>query len=63
MTQNKPSAYDQGWAAFRAGSGLSENPYDQNGYTTLHARWEDGWFNAELYDSKYPAPVPQMEDE
>ncbi len=37
-------AYDEGFAAYRSGARLTENPYA--GDTVDHLAWENGWFEA-----------------
>lgn len=37
-------AYDEGYAAYRAGAVLSDNPHP--GDTVDHLAWENGWFEA-----------------
>ena len=38
------AAYDQGYAAYRAGRRLAENPHDPDAVD--HLAWENGWFEA-----------------
>ncbi len=37
-------AYDEGFAAYRAGERLAANPYPSD--TVDHLAWENGWFEA-----------------
>ena len=37
-------AYDEGYAAYRGGAMLADNPYGQD--TVDHLSWENGWFEA-----------------
>jgi len=44
--------YREGFKAFTAGLGASDNPHDPT--TPEHFCWEDGWLNAQLEESRNP---------
>lgn len=43
-------AYDQGFAAFKLGQPLTDNPHDSD--TVNHLEWENGWFEARKENSR-----------
>ncbi len=52
----RTAAYDRGYAAYRAGRRLADNPHGPD--TVDHLAWENGWFEALDEDAGHLPPRP-----